>query len=112
MGSGQRGKCVPDTYQRVVLKSIWARRELYPRDVRTCCAQWYEGYDEDLFEGTSKVTHAPPGYCGYISKKKPNASEATRGSRHDMFAVDEYRFNTTGYTGNRRANFIRERLKP
>lgn len=63
-----------------------------------------KGTTEDLSEGTSKVTHHIPGYCGYISKKKPNASEATRGSRHDMFAVDEYRFNTTGYTGNRRAN--------
>lgn len=63
-----------------------------------------KGTTTDLFEGTSKVTHHIPGYCGYISKKNPKASEATRESRHNMFAVDEYKFNTTGYTGNPKTN--------
>jgi hypothetical protein len=67
-------------------------------------ARAYTGTTEDLFEGTSKVTNHIPGYCGYIAKKNPNTSEKTRESRHNMFAVDEYKFNMTGYTGNPRTN--------
>lgn len=64
-----------------------------------------KGTTEDLFSGTSKVTHHIPGYRGYISQVNPLPARNVRESRDGMFIIDTYKSNAPGYTGNPRAKW-------
>ena len=100
MGSGQRGESVTDTYQRVVLKSIWVRRN---------CTARRAYMSNNGMKGTTKTYSRvhPKSHTAVTVDTFPRRNRTLQRQHVDLdmtclllMSTD----STTGYTGNRRAN--------